>query len=162
MMKIRQLLYISTQTKKLKIKDVKEIVRKSQKKNKQHHVTGLLLYYEGSFCQIIEGPKKEIDVIFKRIMNDPNHRNIITLQDDMVENRAFKDWSMAFQNIQHEELDQKGVEAIKTYIIEKFNLNNRSNNFIPIMLHSFMHHHTKPLTLQKMFKLSSGSNQEAL
>ncbi|GJM00501.1 MAG: hypothetical protein DHS20C07_21800 [Methyloligella sp.] len=161
-MKIRQLLYISSQSKKLNINDVRQIVRKSQKRNKQHNVTGLLLYYEGCFCQVIEGYPKDIEVIFDYISNDHKHRSLITLQDDFVDQRAFKEWTMAFQNINHDELTQNDIEEIKAYISEKFNLNENANNFIPIMLHSFIYHHTSDLTLQKMFKFSSGLSSEAL
>lgn len=157
-MSIRQLLYISTQSRDLNAADIDCIVKNSQKRNIRHDITGLLLYLEGSFCQVIEGHSKDVDIIYNHIAKDTSHRSLIVLQDDMTEERSFKDWSMAYQNITQEELEQKSVDEIRSYILNKFHLSKKSNNFIPVMLHSFIFNHTKMMNFKNV--ITPNSNYE--
>ncbi len=43
--------------------------------NAQHNITGLLLYVEGHFAQVIEGNADDITQLSENIKRDDRHRN---------------------------------------------------------------------------------------
>ncbi|WP_093411154.1 BLUF domain-containing protein [Salegentibacter flavus] len=57
--------------------------------NNSHDITGVLLYSETNFFQLIEGEEKEIKDLYSRIEKDPRHRNIIKFVDKPVIRPAF-------------------------------------------------------------------------
>lgn len=57
-------------------------------------VTGMLLYANNCFFQIIEGPNEEIDNLYKKILRDDRHSTVTKVLDQEVTERGFADWSM--------------------------------------------------------------------
>ncbi len=78
-----------------------------REKNKRLAITGLLLLIQGKFVQYIEGPEEEIDRVYEKIKIDPRHNELLLLDDGDINERQFKDWSMAFKRI-----DDKDVESL--------------------------------------------------
>lgn len=78
-----------------------------REKNKRLAITGLLLLIQGKFVQYIEGPEEEIDRVYEKIKIDPRHNELLLLDVGDINERQFKDWSMAFKRI-----DDKDVESL--------------------------------------------------
>jgi len=55
-MKLIQLIYVSAATNRFNPAELRELLRLARLKNQQLDVTGMLLYHEGSFLQVLEGP----------------------------------------------------------------------------------------------------------
>lgn len=70
-----------------------------RRKNQTQGITGLLLYNDEAFIQVIEGRKGIIDHVFKLISQDARHSNIVKLLEEPIEKRAFPDWSMGFRKL---------------------------------------------------------------
>lgn len=68
----------------------------SRKRNDEADVTGLLVYAERSFLQLLEGPPAAVAEIYGRILIDERHRDIRLLVQDQVGSRLFPDWTMGF------------------------------------------------------------------
>lgn len=68
----------------------------SRRKNAQAGITGLLLAHEGSFFQILEGPRPEVMQCLARISRDPRHHGLLTLRAAEEPERAFPAWRMGF------------------------------------------------------------------
>lgn len=47
--------------------------------------------------QYLEGSKDNLDLIYKIIQDDQQHRDLILLMRESLENRQFGDWLMGFQ-----------------------------------------------------------------
>jgi len=109
-MPVFQLIYRSKANFYLTDDDLIALLRQARDNNAQRNITGLLLYGYGSFTQILEGAKKDVnDLYFKRIAEDKRHRNPVVLHEGFAQKRLFKDWSMAFQPLDSERLrDLKG------------------------------------------------------
>ncbi|GGD16833.1 BLUF domain-containing protein [Aquisalinus flavus] len=90
------LAYLSSATHLMSEKAMKDILEKSRHNNKADNITGLLLYNDGSFFQVLEGEKDKVMACYKRIQKDRRHDNCITLLDGEGENRTFMSWDMAF------------------------------------------------------------------
>ena len=71
------------------------ILALSKRNNARVGVTGALLFNAGSFAQVLEGERRDVDRTFARIKCDPRHEDVNILFSDAVPERGFSDWSMA-------------------------------------------------------------------
>lgn len=78
---------------------VKSILRASRANNTSKGITGLLLYRDGSFVQFLEGPATAVDALYDKIERDPRHHGVIRVLRQPVTKRDFKQWSMAFHDL---------------------------------------------------------------
>jgi FAD-dependent sensor of blue light len=94
-----QLAYVSAEVRPLTEAEIKALMTFSAERNVKAGITGLLLYKDGKFLQLIEGPELEIDALFARIRSDSRHHNVIKLFRTPIAERGFPEWSMAYSNI---------------------------------------------------------------
>jgi len=88
--------YVSTATKDLKQNEIEKILYSSEKQNNIDNITGLLLFSEGNFFQVIEGKKEDITKLYKKIENDSRHHNIIKLFQKPIHKEAFDGYKSDF------------------------------------------------------------------
>ena len=91
--------YVSTQTSRFTDQDLETLLRQSRRNNLVSEITGLLLYKDGNFMQILEGPKPNVHATLAKIKNDPRHCGLMLLLDEETPHREFKDWTMAFRKL---------------------------------------------------------------
>ena len=72
------------------------LLRKARQYNQQANLSGLLLYANGQFLQVLEGPEPALSDLYARIQGDPRHFNVRILTYGLVAERAFPDWCMAY------------------------------------------------------------------
>ena len=97
------IVYVSFSNEELSEKDLETLLQEIRSKNEQQQVTGLLLYNDGSFIQVIEGSQQTIRDLFNRIRGDERHTNVVKLLEEPIKTRAFPDWSMGFRKISSEQ-----------------------------------------------------------
>jgi hypothetical protein len=115
---------------------LQDLLAWSRTYNAQHAITGLLLYSDGRFMQLVEGPEKVIHALFDRIQQDERHQQVRTLSEGPGAQRWFTDWHMAFGYLEPVVFTQMlgVVEAGRTpllpfddshvqTLVEAFNLN---------------------------------------
>lgn len=73
-----------------------ELLRGSRQRNQQRGITGLLLYQQLRFLQVLEGPEAAVRAVFRRIACDQRHYALTVLSDGPIARRLFADWSMGF------------------------------------------------------------------
>ena len=83
--------------------DILEVARAN---NTQLQVTGMLMYSDGSFIQVLEGQPPVVEKLLRKIRRDTRHRGFLMLLDRVVQERDFEGWSMGFQRVAQLELDQ--------------------------------------------------------
>jgi hypothetical protein len=77
--------------------DLMGILAASRQHNQLRGITGFLLYHRGEFVQLLEGERDTVrQVYFDYIVRDPRHTNVNLCWDFEIEQRSFRDWSMAF------------------------------------------------------------------
>jgi hypothetical protein len=89
-------IYLSTAIEPMTEADVEQILAASRRNNTPVEITGLLIYHQGHFLQVIEGPKAAVNTCIARIKRDPRHDAIFRLGSGPAERRAFPDWRMGF------------------------------------------------------------------
>jgi hypothetical protein len=91
--------YVSSATKPLSEEEIVEILRVARENNTRLDITGMLLYKEGNFLQVLEGPASVVDPLIAKIKKDPRHQGVILMSRKSIEARQFADWSMAYRNM---------------------------------------------------------------
>lgn len=98
--RLKQIVYLSHSTESnMSHEELQNIVMTCRQRNVHLDITGLLLYKEGNFCQIIEGPEENVDTAMRSIKNDPRHGGMIVILDRYVQERSFRYWNIAFRNL---------------------------------------------------------------
>lgn len=114
-----QLIYVSTAVKQMSADALRELLTIARRNNIKEGVTGMLLYHEGSFFQVLEGEEEAVQGIFRRVERDSRHRMVTVLMEQDVDERAFGDWSMAFRSLG--EFDPEEVPGFSGYLEKSAN-----------------------------------------
>ena len=76
--------------------DLQDILDASLRNNGAAGLSGLLMFHEGTFFQVLEGPKAAVQACYARIEMDERHRQIIPMVELEVRERTFAQWRMGF------------------------------------------------------------------
>ncbi|MCG6115448.1 MAG: BLUF domain-containing protein [Mesorhizobium sp.] len=98
-MSVYQLLYVSGAAGAVTDADIEQILTVSRKNNATRGVTGMLIYADGAFIQVLEGEETDVKETARRIQGDRRHRNYMVLCEQRAETRAFADWQMGFKRL---------------------------------------------------------------
>jgi len=109
------IVYASFSDKNLSEKELNKLLKDIRIKNKKQNVTGLLLYNDGAFIQVIEGESDIIHNLYKIIKKDKRHTNIVKLLDEPISERAFPDWSMGFRKINRKQ--SAGIKGFSDFMV---------------------------------------------
>jgi len=93
---MKYLIYISSAVRPMTEADLTAILETSRTNNIRTDITGMLVYSHGTFMQTLEGPEKEVDLLFDKLCLDVRHRNVLKLTEGPLAERNFPQWSMAF------------------------------------------------------------------
>jgi Sensors of blue-light using FAD len=107
---IEQLIYASAGKKAFTDRDLTELLAKARIRNAAIGITGLLLYRNGSFLQILEGEPGTTQAVFDRIGRDPRHERLLLLHRGTTEQRNFSEWRMGFANLRKTPADSGFVD----------------------------------------------------
>jgi hypothetical protein len=96
MSSIFHLVYISEASRDISYSDLRDILEVSRTNNIRDGITGLLVYRDGYFLQLLEGDEKTIKNLVNKIRFDVRNSSLRVLIETSGEERLFGDWSMAF------------------------------------------------------------------
>lgn len=130
---IKYMAYVSRQSYIISDDEINDLLNTSRHNNSLNQITGLLLFFDGTFIQYIEGPDDVVDGLFKKICVDRRHRDIVLLLEDTITNRVYTEWSMAYKKITVSEV--KNIEGLKEFNKEDlFKIINPENEHPGIVL----------------------------
>ena len=72
-----------------------KILAHARRSNEHDGITGAMVFSDGCFAQVLEGPPDAVERLFARISIDPRHSNVLALSKGTTPQRTFPDWSMA-------------------------------------------------------------------
>ncbi|MQY41018.1 blue light sensor protein [Epibacterium sp. SM1969] len=107
---MHRLIYLSQLTRNMSHNEVAAMVARAQERNKSAGLTGLLIFMQGRFFQVLEGPETAVDHCFARIQQDTRHGGMRLLSSSEIKTRAFPDWKMSL--FYPEQLPQQAHEAV--------------------------------------------------
>ena len=86
------------------IAGLEEILEDARTGNHARNVTGVLVYVDGVFFQIIEGDKDIVRKLMANIASDSRHQSVKVFYEAEVDVQAFESWSMAYLSATAEEM----------------------------------------------------------
>ena len=78
--------------------DLAELLAQARANNERKAITGMLLYKDGRFIQLLEGHEEQVQASFDRIRKDDRHTAVELLWLRYAQYRDFPDWTMGFIN----------------------------------------------------------------
>ncbi|MEE4186739.1 MAG: phosphate-starvation-inducible PsiE family protein [Gammaproteobacteria bacterium] len=111
--------YVSSATSAMSKDDLMALLHQCREYNSENGITGMLLYSNGTFLQVLEGNETEIDSLLATISTDPRHTDVRMLDRQPIEQRMYGDWSMGFKRVSARELKQ--VPGLRKFSLEDFN-----------------------------------------
>lgn len=99
-----RLIYSSEATRDLPISDLEVMLAQSRARNTLRDVTGVLVFVEGVFLQILEGSRDAVVALMEKIGRDERHTNLKVFHEEEIEKRTFGAWRMAFVSPSAEEM----------------------------------------------------------
>lgn len=104
------LVYVSFATEPFSDAQLDALLEKSRRNNTRDGLSGMLLYRDGDFLQVLEGPEDKVREAYARIARDSRHGGIMLLDESQISERAFTDWSMGFRRLRRNELPEGFVD----------------------------------------------------
>jgi Sensors of blue-light using FAD len=100
------LVYLSAATQWLNETELLKILSVSRINNSRNHLSGVLLYGNGTFIQLLEGDREQVRETFDRISNDDRYKGITQVANGELVERNFPSWSMGFKSVDSLSLNQ--------------------------------------------------------
>jgi hypothetical protein len=105
-----RLSYISTPIGSI-VETVKAFLPNATNSNRLNNITSFLVVHPDFYYQTIEGPHSAVNTLYKKIINNPHHKNCYLLSYEVVTELKFPIWSLAVAALPVKHLDQ--AAAIK-------------------------------------------------
>jgi class 3 adenylate cyclase len=112
---MKRLTYISKAAPLLPFSEIQSIGNVSIRNNQRDEITGVLLYLNGLFFQMIEGEAEKIDKLYEKILKDERHTDILCLKTEYhLTERKFPNWAMKTINL--DEYSDVFIQPIKSLL----------------------------------------------
>lgn len=98
-MSLIQLIYVSTATVEYGDEALERLLHSCVKNNQKKQITGMLIYWRGTFMQVLEGSADAVAETYSRIAADSRHHGLILLEKRDIASREFSNWHMGFRKL---------------------------------------------------------------
>jgi hypothetical protein len=96
-----QIVYSSAAVDPFSEPQLTELLGRARKNNERLGVSGMLLYHDGSFLQVLEGDGSVLETLLATITGDKRHHRVVTLLKREIDERHFGDWRMGFASMKN-------------------------------------------------------------
>jgi len=73
---------------------VLDLLQHARENNRELGITGLLLYGQEIFLQVLEGERDTVNALYRGIVQDERHHDVTILDARAITNRDFSAWAM--------------------------------------------------------------------
>jgi hypothetical protein len=99
-----QLVYSSLATEPMPKSKLYKILVQARGNNKRADVTGLLVFVDGKFLQVLEGEADLVSQVLRKIAVDTRHKDMKVISEKSIQQRTFASWQMAYASPSAREL----------------------------------------------------------
>lgn len=142
-----RLVYMSHAVKPFSTDELMRLLRECRQGNSVQGITGVLLYFNECFVQVLEGKEEQVNKAFQKIKHDTRHKNIIELERTYISERQFPDWSMGFEEVDASQLAGLNIEGLNHFFSDEHVGENREFN--QKLLSALMSHFSNSYKLRK-------------
>ena len=127
------LCYVSTAAENLSLPEVEELLQTTTEKNNRNQITGILLFSNGNFFQVLEGEKKVVRNLFTVIQEDHRHYDLIPIFHKEIAEPSFNRYEGDFLSLD----STYTKENIQTYLSQVEKLDASIRTSVKYMLQNF-------------------------
>lgn len=142
-----RLIYISNAVNPLSKSELLAILTKSRSNNRERNITGVLLYSDQTFVQVLEGDERIVDRVFEIIKKDRRHHNVNIIERIPITAREFPDWSMGFEELDEQTLHRLGIEGLNKFFSDAER--KKSGDIQKTVVTPLMHYFKKAYEIRK-------------
>jgi hypothetical protein len=95
-MALHEIIYLSRASEPMAPEALAALMETSRIDNVARGITGVLIYHQQEFLQLIEGERDAVNALYQSICNDPRHQQTYTMWSNPISERSFADWAMGF------------------------------------------------------------------
>jgi hypothetical protein len=85
--------------------ELEELLLKSRVNNARIGISGILLFNNGSFFQVLEGEKETVEALYEKISKDKRHDKTTKIIMEPIKERSFSVWTMGYPDISTDDLE---------------------------------------------------------
>lgn len=104
---LSQLVYVSNRKSTCTAEEIEKILASCKKNNPALNITGVLLYSDTKFIQLVEGDAKVITTLYDKIKLDARHSNPMMLSYGPIKEKSFPSWHMGSKKMASNDVDFK-------------------------------------------------------
>lgn len=120
------LMYVSHAKQLFTDDELSELLIKSRKNNNNLGITGMLIYRDGNFIQVLEGEEESVKNLYSIIQADKRHDGEIVICEGEIPQRQFGNWAMDFRYYSKKDLftpaemadDKYGILGVLTDFVK--------------------------------------------
>ncbi|MGZ6793913.1 MAG: BLUF domain-containing protein [Mycobacteriales bacterium] len=116
-----RIVYVSDAVRPMSQEDLDGVLSAARAFNAGRGISGLLVYAQQSFLQVIEGDAESIELAYSRAAASHLHRNLRRTDVHVSGGRRFPQWSMGFDRAAPGDV----VEALLTPLVEQGKLSHQ-------------------------------------
>lgn len=102
---LSQLVYVSNRKPSCTQEEIDKILSSCKKNNPALNITGVLLYSDTKFIQLVEGDAKVIMQLYDKIKLDSRHSNTMMISYGPIKEKAFPSWHMGTKKLTTDTID---------------------------------------------------------
>jgi Sensors of blue-light using FAD len=110
------LIYASVAREDFGTPQLTDLLQRARSRNEGQGLTGMLLYSDGNFFQILEGESALVDALYQKICGDKRHEQCTLIIREPIARRSFQNWSMGFSCVSPAEL--KDIAGLNDFFHE--------------------------------------------
>jgi hypothetical protein len=104
---LSQLVYVSNRKANCSQEEIEKILESCKKNNPPLNITGVLLYSDIKFIQLVEGESKVIMALYDKIKLDVRHTTPMMISYSPIKEKSFPSWHMGTKEISSSQVDFK-------------------------------------------------------
>ena len=123
-----QLVYVSNRKSNCPQEEIDKILNSCEENNPRLNVTGVLLYTDQKFIQLVEGDARVITDLYDKIKDDSRHSNTMMISLGPIKEKSIPCWNMASRSISGSRFDYISTITDTDKIVFDKILNGESEN----------------------------------
>lgn len=132
---IKTICYLSDSLEHESLSKLKTLYSKAKANNKLNNITGVLIYKNQNFLQVLVGESTIVDQTFDRIKFDSRHKNIFKVINTSIEERIFEDYNFGFTVIDN----KQELKNLYDYLEWLKSADNKLANNVISIVENFIH-----------------------
>ena len=112
---LETVVYVSAAAQEMSPVGLYGLLTRARESNQSNQITGVLLYAEGTFVQVLEGPRDNVNAVLSKIEQDDRHRDMLVLYRAPIEMRV----SRLAHGFQKADASLDGVFSLTREAIER-------------------------------------------